>query len=178
MLARMAKIPLEIPNGVEITLEGSHVKVKGPLGMLEYTFNDTVSIIKEANTIVLSATCETKFAKALSGTIRAVLANMVVGVTKGFEKKLTILGVGYRAAVSGENLNLTLGYSHPVVHKTPHGIKIETPTQTEILVKGMDKQLVGQQAAVIRSYRSVEPYKGKGIRYADEQVILKETKKK
>ena len=178
MLARMAKIPLEIPNGVEITVSGSHVSVKGPLGVLEYTFNDTVSIIKEANTIVLVATCETKFAKALSGTIRAVLANMVIGVTKGFEKKLTILGVGYRAAVAGDSLNLTLGYSHPVVHKAPQGIKIETPTQTEILVKGMDKQLVGQQAAVIRSYRSVEPYKGKGIRYADEQVILKETKKK
>ena len=178
MLARMAKIPLEIPNGVEITLSGSHVKVKGSLGVLEYTFNDAVTITKEGNSIVLATTDDTKFSKALSGTIRAVLANMVTGVTKGFEKKLTILGVGYRVAVSGDSLNLTLGYSHPVVHKAPHGIKIETPTQTEILVKGMDKQLVGQQAAVIRSYRSVEPYKGKGIRYADEQVILKETKKK
>jgi len=178
MLSRLAKIPLSIPSGVEITVNGSQVSVKGTLGHLEYTFNDTVGIIKESNTIVLNTREETKFAKALSGTVRALLNNMIVGVTKGFEKKLTIMGVGYRAATQGENLNLALGYSHPVVFKAPKGIKLETPSQTEILIKGIDKQLVGQVAAVIRGYRPVEPYKGKGVRYADEQVTLKETKKK
>lgn len=178
MLSRIAKTPLAIPAGVEITLNGSNVKVKGPLGQLEYTFNDTVIIAKEDNSIVLSVKEETKFAKALSGTVKAVMNNMVIGVTKGFEKKLTIIGVGYRAQAQGTDLNLTLGFSHPVVYKSPEGIKIETPSQTEILVKGMNKEVVGQVAADIRSYRPVEPYKGKGVRYADEVVIIKETKKK
>ncbi len=178
MLSRIAKTPLAIPAGVEITLNGSNVKVKGPLGQLEYTFNDTVIIAKEDNSIVLSVKEETKFAKALSGTVKAVMNNMVIGVTKGFEKKLTIIGVGYRAQAQGTDLNLTLGFSHPVVYKSPEGIKIETPSQTEVLVKGMNKELVGQVAADIRSYRPVEPYKGKGVRYADEVVIIKETKKK
>ena len=177
-LSRIAKTPLEIPAGVEVTVNGSNVKVKGPLGQLEYTFNDTVVMNKVDNTIVLAVKEETKFAKALSGTVKALLANMVLGVTKGFEKKLTILGVGYRAQAQGNNLNLTLGFSHPVVFEAPAGIKIETPTQTEILVKGSDKQVVGQAAANIRAYRPVEPYKGKGVRYANEVVILKETKKK
>ncbi|MBY0379273.1 MAG: 50S ribosomal protein L6 [Burkholderiales bacterium] len=178
MLSRLAKLPLNIPAGVEVIVDGSNVKVKGSLGQMEFTFDDTVEIIKQDNVITLQTRAETKFAKALSGTIRAVVSNMINGVSKGFEKKLTILGVGYRAAVAGDNLNLSLGYSHPVVFKAPKGIKIETPSQTEILIKGYDKQLVGQVAAEIRSYRAVEPYKGKGIRYANETVILKETKKK
>jgi large subunit ribosomal protein L6 len=178
MLSRIAKIPLNIPAGVEVTVTGSHVKVKGQLGSLEYTFNDKVEILKDGDSIVLQTLEETKFAKALSGTIRALINNMIIGVTKGFEKKLTILGVGYRAAINAGGLNLSLGYSHPVIFKSPEGIKLETPTQTEILIKGIDKQLVGQVAAVIRSYRPVEPYKGKGIRYAGEQITLKETKKK
>lgn len=178
MLSRMAKTPLAIPAGVEVTLDGSNVKVKGPLGSLEYTFNDTVTITKDGTNIVFATKEDSKFAKALSGTVKAVMNNMVTGVTKGFEKKLTILGVGYRAQAQGANLNLTLGFSHPIVFQAPAGIKVETPTQTEILIKGIDKQLVGQAAADIRSYRPVEPYKGKGVRYADEVVILKETKKK
>ncbi len=178
MLSRMAKTPLAIPAGVEVTLDGSNVKVKGPLGSLEYTFNDTVTITKDGANIVFATKEDSKFAKALSGTVKAVMNNMVIGVTKGFEKKLTILGVGYRAQAQGANLNLTLGFSHPIVFQAPAGIKVETPTQTEILIKGIDKQLVGQAAADIRSYRPVEPYKGKGVRYADEVVILKETKKK
>lgn len=178
MLSRIAKTPLVVPAGVEVTLNGSYVKVKGPLGELEFTFADGVAIAKEDNNIVFATTEDTKFAKALSGTVKAVMNNMVIGVTKGFEKKLTILGVGYRAQAQGSDLNLTLGFSHPVVYKAPTGIKIETPSQTEILIKGIDKQMVGQVAADIRSYRPVEPYKGKGVRYADEVVILKETKKK
>lgn len=178
MLSRIAKTPLAIPAGVEVALNGSNVKVKGPLGQLEFTFADAVVISSVDNTIVLTAKEETKFAKALSGTVKAVMSNMVTGVTKGFEKKLTILGVGYRAQVQGSDLNLTLGFSHPVIYKAPAGIKIETPSQTEILIKGICKQAVGQAAADIRAYRPVEPYKGKGVRYADEVVILKETKKK
>ncbi len=178
MLSRIAKTPLAIPAGVDVTLNGSDVKVKGPLGELSFTFNDTVLIAKEDNSIVLSTKEETKFAKALSGTIKSIMNNMIIGVTKGFEKKLTIIGVGYRAQAQGSNLNLTLGFSHPVVYVAPAGIKIETPSQTEILIKGNCKQTVGQVAADIRSYRPVEPYKGKGVRYADEVVILKETKKK
>lgn len=178
MLARKAKNPLAIPAGVEVTVNGSHVKVKGSLGELNSTFNDIVTIEKKDNTVVFSAKEETKFAKAFSGTAYALINNMIHGVSKGFEKKLTILGVGYRAAVSGDSLNLTLGYSHPVVFKIPEGIKVEAPSQTELVVKGADRQLVGQVAATIRAYRKVEPYKGKGVRYADEKVILKETKKK
>jgi large subunit ribosomal protein L6 len=177
-LSRIAKTPLAIPSGVEVTVNGSHVVIKGSLGSLEYTFNDAVTISKENNSVVLATKEDSKFAKALSGTVKALLANMVLGVTKGFEKKLTIIGVGYRAQAQGTNLNLTLGFSHPVVFKAPAGIKVETPSQTEILIKGIDKQLVGQAAANIRAYRPVEPYKGKGVRYADEVVILKETKKK
>ena len=178
MLSRIAKMPLPIPQGVEVTVNGSTVIVKGKLGQLENQFNDTVTVLKKDNTLVLETKNDTKFAKALSGTVRALMNNMIIGVTTGFEKKLTILGVGYRAAVQGDNLNLALGFSHSVVVKAPKGIKIEAPTQTEIIIKGTDKQMVGQVAADIRSYRPVEPYKGKGVRYADEVVILKETKKK
>jgi large subunit ribosomal protein L6 len=178
MLSRLAKLPINIPAGVDVTVEGSTVSVKGSLGAMQFTFDGTVQIIKQDNTIVLKSDVNTKFAKALSGTIRAIVSNMILGVSKGFEKKLTIFGVGYRAASAGDKLNLTLGYSHPVVYQSPQGIKIETPSQTEILIKGFDKQLVGQVASEIRALRPVEPYKGKGIRYANETVILKETKKK
>jgi large subunit ribosomal protein L6 len=178
MLSRIAKLPISIPAGVEFTVNGSHVKVKGPLGLLEFVFDSIVGIAKEGESVVLSTKDETKFAKAMSGTVCAMIKNMIQGVTKGFEKKLTILGVGYRAAMDGANLNLSLGYSHPVLVKAPDGIKFATPTQTEVLISGVDKQLVGQMAAVIRERRPVEPYKGKGIRYADERVIIKETKKK
>ncbi len=178
MLSRIAKTPLEIPAGVEVTVNGANVKVKGTLGKLEFSFNDIVTITKNENTLVLDTKDDTKFAKAFSGTAHALLKNMIIGVTKGFEKKLTILGVGYRAQAQGSNLNLSLGFSHPVIVTAPEGVKLETPTQTEIVIKGIDKQLVGQCAADIRSYRPVEPYKGKGVRYADEVVVLKETKKK
>lgn len=178
MLSRKAKTPLSIPDGVEVTIADSTVKVVGALGRSEFTFDDTVGISRQDKTIVLETRNDTKFAKALSGTVHAIINNMIVGVTSGFQKKLTILGVGYRAQVQGDDLNLTLGYSHPVVYKAPDGIKLETPTQTEILVKGIDKQLVGQVAANIRGFRPVEPYKGKGVRYFDEQVSLKEAKKK
>lgn len=178
MLSRIAKSPLSIPAGVDVTVNGSCVKVKGTLGSLEYTFNDRVEIVKDGDQIKLVSREDTNFSKALSGTIHAITKNMIIGVTTGFEKKLTILGVGYRAALQGDSLNLSLGYSHPVIFKAPEGIKLETPTQTEIIIRGIDKQLVGQVAALIRAYRVVEPYKGKGIRYADEVVILKETKKK
>lgn len=178
MLSRIAKIPLEIPAGVDVTVNGQHVKVKGALGQLEHTFNAAVGIDKSGSTLVLNTNEETTFAKAMSGTAHALLKNMLIGVTSGFEKKLTILGVGYRAAVQGNNLNLSLGFSHPVIVSAPQGIKVETPTQTEILIKGIDKQVVGQFAANVRSYRPVEPYKGKGVRYANEVVVIKETKKK
>jgi large subunit ribosomal protein L6 len=178
MLSRIAKTPLGIPSGVEVTINGSHVKVKGALGQTEFTFNPAVSIAKKDNTVVLETVEETVFAKALSGTVHALIKNMIIGVTSGFEKKLTIIGVGYRAQAQGANLNLTLGYSHPVVYNAPNGIKIETPTQTEVIIKGIDKQLVGKVASDIRAVRPVEPYKGKGVRYFDEQVSLKETKKK
>lgn len=178
MLSRNAKTPLSIPAGVEVTINGSNVKVKGQLGQNEFTFNEAVGIDKKDNAIVLETREETVFAKALSGTIKAVINNMIIGVTKGFERKLTILGVGYRAQAQGSNINLTLGYSHPVVYQAPTGIKIETPTQTEIIIKGINKELVGKVAADIRDVRPVEPYKGKGVRYSDEVVSLKETKKK
>ena len=178
MLSRIAKTPLAVPAGVNVTITGSNVKVKGALGQLEFTFHDAVEISMKDNAVVLATRDETVFAKALSGTIHAVVKNMIQGVTSGFQKKLTILGVGYRVAAQAGGLNLSLGYSHPIVYKAPEGIKLEAPTQTEILIKGIDKQLVGQVAADIRAVRPVEPYKGKGVRYADEVVSLKETKKK
>ncbi|MEN9390716.1 MAG: hypothetical protein RL017_13 [Pseudomonadota bacterium] len=178
MLSRIAKIPLNIPNGIEVVVNGSNVKVKGSLGSDEFTFADLVEIIKKDNSIMFNAKEESIAAKALSGTIRAIINNMIIGVSTGFEKKLTINGVGFRAQAQGANLNLTLGYSHPVSYAAPKGIKIETPSQNEVVIKGVNKQLVGQVAADIRSLRPVELYKGKGIRYSNEQVTLKETKKK
>ena len=152
--------------------------MKGPLGILTQRITPDVEVEKVENRVQFKAAGNSRQANAMSGTLRALVANMVTGVTRGFEKRLTLVGVGYRAQAQGEKLNLTLGFSHPVAHLMPKGVKVETPTQTEIVIKGMDRQQVGQVAAEVRAYRSPEPYKGKGVRYAAEQVVIKETKKK
>jgi large subunit ribosomal protein L6 len=167
-----------VPSGVEVALAANEVSVKGPLGTLKQVLTGDVAVVREGDSLLFKAQNESAQADAMSGTVRALLANMVQGVSKGFERKLTLVGVGYRAQAAGDTLNLTLGYSHPVAYKMPAGIKVETPTQTEIVLKGADKQRVGQVAAEIRAFREPEPYKGKGVRYSDEVVILKETKKK
>jgi large subunit ribosomal protein L6 len=177
-MSRVAKNPIAVPSGIEVTLAADKISVKGPLGTLTQALKGDVAVVREGDALLCKATDESTQADAQSGTIRALVANMIVGVTKGFERKLTLVGVGYRAAAAGDALNLTLGYSHPVVHKMPKGVKVATPTQTEIVLTGSDKQQVGQVAAEIRAYREPEPYKGKGVRYSDEVVILKETKKK
>ncbi len=177
-MSRVAKNPIVVPKGAEISISGSSISVKGPLGTLTQTLHDAVKILQDDGQLTFAATNESREANAMSGTMRALVNNMVVGVTKGFEKKLSLVGVGYRAQAQGDKLNLTLGFSHPVVHQMPSGVKCETPTQTEILIKGVDRQKVGQTAAEVRAYRKPEPYKGKGVRYADEVVLIKETKKK
>jgi large subunit ribosomal protein L6 len=177
-MSRIAKNPVNIPNGVEASFVDDKLVVKGPLGTLTQFVLPSVTVEKEGNTLVSRAIETQPNSSAMSGTMRALMSNMVTGVTKGFEKKLTLVGVGYKAQAQGAKLNLSLGFSHPVVHDMPNGIKVETPTPTEILIKGIDRQLVGQVAAEIRAYRSPEPYKGKGVRYADEVVVIKETKKK
>jgi len=177
-MSRIASMPVVLPEKVEMTVGADEISVKGPLGTLSRKLNPQVKIERVENRVEFKANGNSRQADALSGTMRALVANMVTGVTKGFEKKLNLVGVGYRAQAQGDKLNLTLGFSHPVVHPMPQGIKVETPTQTEILIKGMDRQLVGQVAAEVRAYRSPEPYKGKGVRYAGEQVTIKETKKK
>ena len=178
-MSRVAKNPIVVPSGVEVNVAaGGVVMVKGPLGSLSRTFSDDVVVAREGDKVVFKAGKNTQQSGAMSGTARALVANMVQGVSKGFEKKLSLVGVGYRAQAQGASLNLSLGYSHPVVHKMPDGVKAETPTQTEIIIKGIDKQKVGQVAAEVRAYRKPEPYKGKGVRYSDEVVLLKETKKK
>ncbi len=177
-MSRVGKVPVALPKGVEVTLGAGELAVKGPLGTLTQPLTADVRVRREGDALVFEAANDSARANAMSGTLRALVANMVAGVSKGFERKLTLVGVGYRAQAQGDKLNLTVGYSHPVVHQMPKGIKVETPSQTEILIKGVDKQLVGQVAATVRAYRSPEPYKGKGIRYADEKVVLKETKKK
>lgn len=177
-MSRVAKNPVALPKGVEVTLAGGNVTVMGPLGSLTLNRNPAVEVVVEGEQLMVKPVAGAENANALSGTTRALLANLVNGVSKGFEKKLTLVGVGYRAAAQGDTLNLSLGFSHPVAHKMPAGVKVETPSQTEVLIKGIDKQQVGQVAAEIRAYRKPEPYKGKGVRYADEVVILKETKKK
>ena len=176
-MSRIAKYPVPLPKGVDVTL-GEQIVVKGPLGTLKMPATAGVEVANENGHLVCKALDGSNRANAMSGTVRALLANMVAGVSKGFEKKLNLVGVGYRAQVQGAVLNLSLGFSHPVAHKMPEGIKAETPTQTEIVIKGIDRQLVGQVAADVRAYRPPEPYKGKGVRYADEVVVLKETKKK
>lgn len=177
-MSRVAKNPIPVPKGVDVNVASGQISVKGPLGVLARAIHPEVGIEREGEVLRCKALGNSRQADAMSGTMRALVANMVTGVTKGFEKKLALVGVGYRAQAQGDKLNLTLGFSHPVVHQMPKGIKVATPTQTEIVITGIDKQLVGQVAAEVRAHRAPEPYKGKGIRYADETVVLKETKKK
>jgi large subunit ribosomal protein L6 len=177
-MSRVAKNPITVPAGIEVTLSAGKVSVKGPLGTLNQALNADVAVERQGDTLLCKATNDSMQSDAMSGTIRALVANMIVGVSKGFERKLTLVGVGFRAQAAGDALNLSLGFSHPVVHKMPAGVKVATPTQTEIVLTSSNKQQVGQVAAEIRAYRPPEPYKGKGVRYVDEVVILKETKKK
>ncbi|GMR17827.1 MAG: 50S ribosomal protein L6 [Gammaproteobacteria bacterium] len=177
-MSRIANNPVAVPKGVDINLDSGLVKIKGPKGELQHNIHELVGVTREQDTLRFAGKDDSVQAKALSGTTRALVNNMVRGVSQGFEKKMTILGVGYRAAVQGKNLNLTLGFSHPVNYPIPEGITIEMPSQTEIIVRGADKQRVGQVAAEIRAYRPPEPYKGKGVRYTDEHVVRKEAKKK
>lgn len=177
-MSRVGKSPVALPEKVEVTIGVDRISVKGPLGTLAQQLTPNVKVEKIENHLEIKVNDDSSQANAISGTTRALIANMVHGVSKGFERKLTLVGVGYRAQAQGDKLNLTLGFSHPVVHQLPQGVKAETPTQTEIIIKGADKQLVGQVAADVRNYRPPEPYKGKGVRYADERIVLKETKKK
>ena len=178
-MSRVAKSPIAIPAGVNVSINNELISVKGPLGTLEFGLaGSRVGVSCENNEIQCKSLDGSKHSRAMSGTVRATINNMVTGVSKGFEKKLTLVGVGYRAQAQGDKLNLTLGFSHPVVYQMPKGVKVETPSQSDIVLKGIDKQQVGQVAAEIRAYREPEPYKGKGVRYADEVVVLKETKKK
>ena len=172
-MSRVAKAPVELPQGVEFSLSGRTASIKGSKGQLSIDLNSEVEIRQEDNSLTVSPRSGSRFATAIAGTTRALLANMVQGVNEGFERKLELVGVGYRAKAQGNKLNLTLGFSHPVVHDVPEGVTVETPSQTEIIIKGADKQQVGQVAAEIRGYRPPEPYKGKGVRYAGEQVRRK-----
>jgi large subunit ribosomal protein L6 len=175
-MSRIGNHPIPLPAKVEVTLVPGGITVKGPLGTLSRTYGSELSIERAGDTLVCKvANLE---ARPMHGTLRALVANMIKGVTEGYEKKLTLVGVGFRAQAAGDKINLALGFSHPVVHAMPKGVKVETPAQTEIIVKGIDKQQVGQVAAEIRAYRPPEPYKGKGVRYFDERVKIKETKKK
>ncbi len=176
-MSRIANNPVELPSGVEFSMAGNIVTIKGSKGQLQHNLHPLVSVAQEGNELKMARNDGSKSANALAGTTRALLQNIVTGVSVGFERKLAIVGVGYRAQVQGKVLDLTLGFSHPVKFKFPEGITVETPSQTEIVIKGIDKQLVGQVAANIRAYRPPEPYKGKGIRYADEHIVRKEAKK-
>jgi large subunit ribosomal protein L6 len=177
-VSRIAKYPIAVPKGVEVNVASGQISVKGPLGVISRPADPNVAIDKNGDQLVCKALGNSNHADAMSGTMRALVANMVMGVTKGFERKLALVGVGYRAQAQGDKLNLTLGFSHPVVHQMPKGVKVATPTQTEIIITGVDKQQVGQVAAEVRAHRPPEPYKGKGVRYSDEVIVLKETKKK
>jgi len=177
-MSRIAKVPVELPSGVEFQQSGNVVTIKGSKGALTMELNTEVQLGQDEGALQVSPRSGSKFSIAMSGTTRALLANMVTGVKDGFERKLELVGVGYRAQAQGNKLNLTLGFSHPVVYDVPEGISIETPSQTEVVIKGTDKQKVGQVAAEIRHFRPPEPYKGKGVRYANERVVLKEAKKK
>jgi large subunit ribosomal protein L6 len=171
-------MPIAVPQGVDVAVTAEQISVKGALGTLVRPINPLVAVKNDSGTVTFAPANDSAEANAMSGTVRALVANMVQGVTKGFEKKLTLVGVGFRAQAQGQKLNLQIGFSHPVVKDMPAGIKVETPSQTEILIKGSDRQAVGQIAAEGRAFRPPEPYKGKGIRYADEKVVIKETKKK
>ena len=177
-MSRVAKNPVTIPEKVEVVLSANSIAISGPLGKLMHPLTSAVALKREGKTITFAATQNTKHSSAMSGTLRALVSNMVQGVSVGFTRKLTLVGVGYKANAQGAMLNLELGYSHPINHKMPEGIKVTTPTPTEVILTGTDKQVIGQVAAQIRSYRAPEPYKGKGVRYSDEVVAIKETKKK
>ena len=177
-MSRIAKYPVAVPGGVEATISAGQISVKGPLGTLIQELNGDVIVRQEDGKLSFEVANDSRQAHAMSGTLRALVNNMVTGVSKGFERRLNLVGVGFRAQVQGNDLKLQLGFSHDIIHPMPEGIKVECPTQTEIVVKGADKQVVGQVAADIRAYRKPEPYKGKGVRYADEVVTIKETKKK
>jgi len=177
-MSRVAKRPIQIPKGVQVTVADGTVNVKGPKGASAFNVPDAVGVEQSDGSLQIVQRSQAYGASALAGTARALLANMCLGVSTGFERKLTLVGVGYRAAAKGKTLGLTLGFSHPIDYAIPEGITVETPSQTEIVVKGVDKQLVGQVAADIRGFRPPESYKGKGVRYADEQVVIKESKKK
>jgi large subunit ribosomal protein L6 len=177
-MSRVGKMPIPVPKGVDVSVTAEQISVKGTLGTLVRPLNELVSVKNDAGTLKFVPTNESVEADAMSGTMRALVANMVNGVSKGFEKKLTLVGVGFRAQAAGSKLNLQIGFSHPVAKDMPAGIKVECPTQTEIVIKGTDRQVVGQIAAEVRALRPPEPYKGKGIRYFGEKISLKETKKK
>lgn len=177
-MSRIGKNPINIPDKVEVKLANDMLTVKGPLGTLTQAISPDVVVKLDAGVLTFATANDTQQANAMSGTLRAIAANMVHGVKQGFERKLTLVGVGYKAQVQGTKVNLNLGFSHPIVHVLPEGVKAVAPTQTEIVISGADRQKVGQVAAEIRAYKSPEPYKGKGVRYADEKVSLKETKKK
>lgn len=177
-MSRIAKAPINLPKGVEVKINGQEISVKGAKGTLSLSLHPTVLLSQEDAVLAVAPRDGAKSSLAMAGTMRALLNNMVVGVSDGYEKKLQLIGVGYRAKAQGNTLNLTLGFSHPVDYTLPEGITIETPTQTEVVIRGADKQRVGQVAAEIRDFRPPEPYKGKGVRYADENVRRKETKKK
>ena len=177
-MSRVGKMPITVPQGVDVSVSAEQISVKGTQGTLTRKVNALVKVKNDAGTVSFTAANDSTEADAMSGTMRALVANMVRGVAKGFEKKLNLVGVGFRAQAQGTKLNLQVGFSHPVVKEMPVGIKVECPTQTEIIIKGADRQVVGQIAAEVRAIRPPEPYKGKGIRYSDERVVLKETKKK
>jgi large subunit ribosomal protein L6 len=177
-MSRVAKNPVVLPDGIEFSQSGTTVTLKGKKGALSLDLNSEVQVAQDGNELTVKRRSNSRFASAISGTTRALLANMVRGVSDGFEKRLELVGVGYRAQVQGKKLNLTLGFSHPVVFNVPEGVSIETPSQTEVIIRGADKQQVGHVAAEIRAFRPPEPYKGKGVRYADERVVIKEAKKK
>ena len=177
-MSRVAKMPIAVPAGADVAITAAAITVKGPLGTMTQNLNGLVKVENKDGTLSFDVVDDSRESNAMSGTLRALVNNMVTGVTKGFEKKLSLVGVGYKAQAAGDKLNLSLGFSHPVAHAMPAGVTATTPTPTEILIKGIDRQQVGQVAAEVRAYRSPEPYKGKGVRYADEVVKLKEAKKK
>ena len=177
-MSRVGKMPVSVPSGVDVAIKQDQINVKGALGALALAQNTLVTITQDAGKLSFAPANDSREANAMSGTMRQLVNNMVVGVTKGFEKKLSLVGVGYKAAAAGTKLNLTVGYSHPVEFNMPAGISVATPTPTEIVIKGSDRQRVGQIAAEVRAVRPPEPYKGKGIRYSDEKITIKETKKK
>ena len=177
-MSRISKNPIQVPDNLDVKLSSNGISVKGPLGDLSLNLTSDINVDLKDKIITVKSTNVSKHSRSMSGTIRTLISNMIFGVSTGFEKKLTLVGVGYRAQVEGDKLNMNLGFSHPVIHKMPSGVKAITPSQTEIVLKGIDKQQVGQVAAEIRAYRKPEPYKGKGVRYADERIILKEAKKK